>query len=111
MPDDWITALALDGGAVWVGTYAGGVARIATDTRGRDVGRTALAGVHVNPAGLSVHGGRVYAATMEGLYVAEGGVFRLQPDAAPGGDVTAVVHAAGARWVASRNGLGVSTAQ
>jgi ligand-binding sensor domain-containing protein len=107
VPDDWITALAFDGRALWVGTYAGGVARIATDARGRDVGRTALADVHVNPAGLSVHDGGVYAATMEGLYVAADGAFRAEPDAAPGGDITAIVHADGARWVASRNGLGV----
>jgi ligand-binding sensor domain-containing protein len=108
VPDDWITALALDGPAVWVGTYAGGVARITADARGRDVGRTALADVHVNPAGLSVHGGRVYAATMEGLYVRDDGAFRRVADAAPGGDITAVLHADGARWVASRNGLGVT---
>ncbi|MET0551698.1 MAG: two-component regulator propeller domain-containing protein [Vicinamibacteria bacterium] len=108
VPDDWVTALAVDGAALWVGTYAGGVARIATDARGRDVGRTALADVHVNAAGLSVHGGRVYVATMEGLFVGGGGAFQRVADAAPGPDVTAVVYADGARWVASRNGLGTS---
>jgi ligand-binding sensor domain-containing protein len=108
VPDDWITALAVDGGALWVGTYSGGIARIATDGRGRDVGRTALADVHVNPAGLSVHGGRVYAATMEGLFVGAGAAFGRLAGAAPGEDVTAVLHAEGARWVASRHGLGVT---
>jgi hypothetical protein len=108
VPDDWITALAVDGGALWVGTYSGGIARIATDGRGRDVGRTALADVHVNPAGLSVHGGRVYAATMEGLFVGAGAAFGRVAGAAPGEDVTAVLHAEGARWVASRHGLGVT---
>jgi ligand-binding sensor domain-containing protein len=108
LPDDWITALAVDGGVVWAGTYAGGVVRIAEDARGRTLGRTALPEVHVNPAGLSIHGGRVYAATMEGLYVADRGRFRAEPGAAPGGDVTAVLHADGARWVASRHGLGVT---
>lgn len=105
LPDDWVTALATDGGSLWVGTYAGGVARVATDARGRDVGRTVLANVHVNPAGLTVHGSAVYAATMEGLHVGTARGFRRVPDAAPGGDVTAVVLAEGVRWVASRNGL------
>ena len=108
LPDDWVTALAVDGPALWVGTYAGGVARIATDARGRDVARTALPDVHVNPAGLTVHDGRVHAATMEGLFVGAGGPFQRVPGAALGEDVTAVVHADGARWVASRNGLGVT---
>jgi ligand-binding sensor domain-containing protein len=110
LPDDWITALAVDGGVVWAGTYAGGVVRIAEDARGRTSGRTALADVHVNPAGVSVHAGRVYAATMEGLFVAGEATARFEraSGAAPGEDVTAVVHADGARWVASRNGLGVA---
>lgn len=108
LPDDWVTALASDAKGVWVGTYAGGAARVAADARGRIVGTTVLASVHVNPAGLALHDGRVSVATMEGLFVGEGNGFRATPGAAPGGDVTAVVHADGVRWVASRNGLGRS---
>ena len=118
LPDDWVTAIALGGHGLWVGTYAHGVVRL--DAPGRGGGgegggartATAMGLEHVNPGGLGVHEGRLYAATMEGLWsaptgaAASGTAWRLHEDAAPSEDVTAFVSTAAGLLVASRRGLG-----
>jgi ligand-binding sensor domain-containing protein len=95
--DDWVMALAFDGAAVVAGTYHGGVARIEGTTA------TQLGDGWVNPAGLVLDGGRVLAATMDGLVTIGG----AKQTGLPGKDVTAVVRAGGALFVATRRGLAV----
>lgn len=114
LPDDWVTALAVAGSQVFVGTYAHGVVRLG-QAQGRLLGGAALGGQHVNVGGLTVSEGVLFAATMEGLLwrelpgagrpVGETGAWRHVPRAAPGQDVTAVVADQTHVWVASRRGL------
>jgi ligand-binding sensor domain-containing protein len=108
LPDNWVTSILVEGPSVWVGTYAGGVSRLVLGLRTVSTspqGRMA----HVNPAGLAVSDGRLGAATMEGLMDrpldGDDAAWRVDPMAAPGPDVTAVLDDGAARWVASRNGL------
>jgi len=106
LPDDWVTALAVDGGAIYAGTYNAGVVRLTQ----RDGAWTAerLGGGYVNPAGLAIHGGTLFAATMDGLLARPlRGDAPLTPRdrAALGRDVTAVAFSPEGAWVASRRGL------
>ncbi len=113
LKEDYITALALFGGAVYAGTYNSGVTRLVK--KGDSLEATHLGGGWVNFGGLRVHAGKLYACTMTGLRTlplgqACGGggkpcAWRHHRGAAPGRDVTAVVPAAGGLWVASRRGL------
>ncbi|MFO0665047.1 MAG: hypothetical protein U0174_13925 [Polyangiaceae bacterium] len=108
LPDDWVTALAVDGDAVHVGTYNGGVVRFK-----RSAGELTREGAHpslgyVNPAGITVlDGGEIAVATMSGLHVgngAETGTFRKV--ATVGEDVTGVVRGKdGIAWIATRRGV------
>jgi len=111
LKDDWVTALTLHNGAIYVGTYNAGVSRL---TRGADGAWTGahLGGGWVNFAGLRVLGQTLYAACMSGLYrlsleTKDGAATMARvPLAAPGRDVTAVTPAPqGKLWVASRRGL------
>ncbi len=106
LKDDWITSLAVDGATVFVGTYNAGVTRLALEG-GKLVAGEHLAGGYVNPAGLAIAGGRLYAATMDGLLERplQGGAWRTLDRAASGRDVTAVLPAGRDLWVASRRGL------
>jgi ligand-binding sensor domain-containing protein len=106
LDDDWITALAVRGRTVYVGTYNAGVTAITIDVGGFT--REQLGGGYVNFGGLLVQGGTLYAATMNGLLTrpaAGAGAWRAAPRAAPGKDVTALASADGRLWVASRRGL------
>ncbi len=105
--DPWVTSVAFEGPAVWVGTYAGGVSRLTLGARNVVLAEPGAADAHVNPAGLGVFGGRVWAATMSGLLSLRMGdtAWRVEGGAAPGRDVTAVVRDGRAVWVASRDGL------
>jgi ligand-binding sensor domain-containing protein len=105
--DNWVTSIAFEGATVWVGTYAGGVSRLAFGARSAVSAEPWAANAHVNPAGLGVFRGRVWAATMNGLLsLADGDeAWRANDGAAPGRDVTAVVQDARWVWVASRDGL------
>jgi hypothetical protein len=105
LEDDWVTALAVREQSLWVGTYSGGVTRIALATpRGR---ARALGGGNVNPGGLALVGGTLYAATMDGLRARSttSGTWSILRSAMLGVDVTAALPAADGLWVASRRGL------
>jgi ligand-binding sensor domain-containing protein len=110
LPDDWVTALAVDGADVFVGTYSGGVTRLRA--AGGELHATHLAGGYVNPGGLTVLGDRLYAATMAGALVRargdDAGAWATLDAAAPGRDVTAIRAVADAVWFASRRGIGVA---
>ncbi|MDB4998326.1 MAG: hypothetical protein JWM74_5758, partial [Myxococcaceae bacterium] len=103
LADDWVTALAVHGPDVFVGTYSQGVTRI----HGIESAHTTsdhLGGGYVNLGGLALLDGTLTAATMSGLLVRpadRAGEFRGIANATPGRDVTAVVPG----WVATRRGL------
>jgi ligand-binding sensor domain-containing protein len=108
LPDDWVTAVAVQGRTLWVGTYSAGVVRL--ERAGRDLLPTRVGGaLHVNPGGLLLAGGRLWAATMEGLFaapLAAPGEWARRADVPPGTDVTALLpRSAEALWVATRRGL------
>ncbi len=108
--DDWVTALAVRGRDVFVGTYARGVTRLSYGQGGRRVA-SHLGGGYVNPAGLTVARGQLLAATMDGLLVrdlsAADAAWRPLPRVTLGRDVTQVVATGERAWVASRRGLTV----
>lgn len=103
LSDNWVTALLFEGDELHVGTYAGGV-----DTLTRD-GSTwrgeALGGGRVNPGGLSLVDGQLYAATMKGVLVRRGGKWTAAREQGVFEDATAVLEANDGTWVASRRGL------
>jgi ligand-binding sensor domain-containing protein len=110
LEDDWVTALALDGDRdVFVGTYAKGVTRLRF-TGGKPTA-THLGGGYVNPDGLVIEAGKLYAATMDRLLVRakddDGARWAALVQASPGRDVTGVRFAGGRMWTASRRGIGV----
>lgn len=113
LSDDWITALAVTAGRIWVGTYRHGVDRLdrQVDASWR---ATALGGGWINLGGLRLQQGQLLAATMDGLkirpLVAPGAAPReaswtTKANAAPGRDVTATLSGGGRLWVASRRGI------
>lgn len=113
LEDDWITALAIDGANdVFVGTYSKGVTRLRFDAAKKEPTATHLGGGYVNPDGLVIRGGELYAATMEHLLVRsktdDASSWTQKKEGAPGRDVTAVRFVGSARWVASRRGIAVS---
>lgn len=115
LSDDWVTALASDGSDLYVGTYAKGVVRLRWGADGPLRSRpraTLLGGGYVNPAGLLVAGGSIYAATMDGLLTRaradDVAPWRAVHGAAPGRDVTASRVLSGERWTSSRRGIGVT---
>jgi ligand-binding sensor domain-containing protein len=113
LPDDWVTALAVDGVDVYAGTYAKGVVHLRL-REGR-VSTAPLGGGYVNPGGLLLAGGTLYAATMDGLLSRprrdDAAAWAIAPEAAPGRDVTAVLVVGTEKWVTSRRGVGVSPAE
>jgi ligand-binding sensor domain-containing protein len=110
LTDDWVTALAVDGPDVFVGTYSGGVTRLRTGGGGLEW--THLGGGYINPGGLTVLGDRLYAATMDGALVrAKDGdavAWNALDGVAPGRDVTSIRAVEGALWFASRRGIGIA---
>ncbi len=106
LKDDWITSLVVDGANVFVGTYNSGVTRLTLEHGKLEPGEH-LAGGYVNPAGLAIMNGKLYAATMDGLLERPlaGGAWRTLARASSGKDVTAVLPAGRDLWVASRRGL------
>ena len=107
--DNWVTSIAFEAASVWVGTYAGGVSRLTFGPRNAVSAEPWAANAHVNPAGLGVFRGRVWAATMNGLLYRDQadpeGAWRLNQGAAPGRDVTAAAPDGKWLWLASRDGL------
>jgi ligand-binding sensor domain-containing protein len=107
--DDWITSLAVSGPDVYVGTYNGGVTRLVFAGGELTLGEH-LGGGYINPGGLFVDRGVLYAATMDGLLARtlstgtlSTGTWRVLPST--GKDVTGVLAIGGDLWVASRRGL------
>jgi hypothetical protein len=109
LEDDWVTALAVNGRDVLVGTYSKGVTQLRFD--GDRPRATHLGGGYVNADGLALHDGKLYAATMDGLLVRPldpAAKWETLGRAAPGRDVTAVRFTGGETWVASRRGIGIT---
>jgi ligand-binding sensor domain-containing protein len=112
--DDWVTALAVDGRDVYVGTYSKGVTRLRFDGGADGPPEVAhLGGGYVNPDGLVVRRGVLYAATMNHLLsrpadAEPSAAWVAHPEASLGRDVTAVRFAGSAMVVASRRGVAVT---
>ena len=108
LPHRWVTALLADESGTYVGTYQGGVTRLAASGATPIPGTDAL---WLNPHGLERIGTRLYAASMGGGLVAFGpgsGANERPPmrvGPLPSSDVTAVKAFAGALWVGTRSGL------
>jgi ligand-binding sensor domain-containing protein len=103
--DDWVMALATRGGAVWAGTYKGGITRF--DPAGADaVTATRLGDGWINPGGLTWIGDTLHASTMEGARTSDGSsetwtaVREL-----PGKDTTATARVGSTLWISTRRGL------
>ena len=105
LDDDWVTALAVDGDAVYVGTYAHGVTRLSSSA-GR--APTRLGGGYINANGLVVSGGTLHAATMDGLFLRGPDGWVSRPDRTTGRDVTAIANVGDRLWVASRRGIALA---
>ena len=129
--DDWVMALSIAHGSVWVGTYKGGVTRLTRESGMRGDEQTArnqaeagefratvVGDGWINPGGLAWHGDTLYAATMEGLFIGDETGWRQHRGhgknlAAPGRDTTGVIAqpapggpgSAARLWIASRRGL------
>jgi hypothetical protein len=111
LPHPWITALALSGQALYVGTYGGGVARRVAGREG-GAGRfesfVETEGLKINTGCLLEAGGRVFAGT-DGA-----GLLRLSVDrtrfermrlALPSPRVTALLASADALYIGTDEGL------
>lgn len=107
--DDWVTALALAGDTLWVGTYAKGVTRLALG--GADPVATHLGGGYVNAGGIVLRAGTVHVATMEHLLARpaddDTAAWTSLRGAATGRDVTQIAHVGSETWVASRRGVAI----
>lgn len=110
LEDDWVTALAVSGSDLFVGTYSKGVTRLRFAGAKPSVAR--LGGGYVNPDGLAFAGGRLLASTMDGLLSRspsdDAAGWELARGVATGRDVTAARVVGDKLWVASRRGLAVS---
>jgi ligand-binding sensor domain-containing protein len=103
LPDDWVTALASSGDAVYAGTYNSGVVRLEKKRRWQ---ARAMGGGFVNPAGLTVDGDTLYVATMDGLWTSTGGSALTRRDrGALGPDVTGIAVSSRGTYVGSRRGM------
>lgn len=109
LPDDWVTALAVHGDDVFVGTYAGGVAKIviASDDAMTSSVLAVPGGGSINVGGLNVVGAKLYAATMDGLFVRalDGASWKDETRLSLGTDVTATLASPDGLWIASRRGV------
>lgn len=113
LDDDWVTALAVSGSDVFVGTYAKGVVRLRFHGEAKRPASTRLGGGYVNPEGLTLANGHMYAATMDGLLARNAAddrsTWEALHGAATGRDVTAARVIGSSLWVASRRGIAVSS--
>jgi len=119
LPHPWVTALLRDEGALYVGTYGGGITRRlpVTEPRGPRVAFADPAryepfveteGLKINPGCLVRAGGRLYAGTDgRGLYRLSRDGARWEPLAArlPSPRVTALLATEGALFVGTDEGL------
>jgi ligand-binding sensor domain-containing protein len=108
LQDDWVMAIAPHGGAMWIGTYKGGVTRL--DLAAENTYQaTQIGSGWINPGGLAWHGDTLHAATMDGHLSVKGAALAagLTAHAAqpPGRDTTAIASQGNRLWIASRRGL------
>ena len=99
LKDDWVIAMAIQGDALYVGTYNGGVVRFDGTTA------THVADGWVNPGGLAVLGDRLYAATQDGLRTSDDGTHWTDAGTLPGRDPTAIARVDGRLIAGTRRGL------
>jgi ligand-binding sensor domain-containing protein len=103
LPDDWVTALASSGDAIYAGTYNAGVVRL--EKHGHWQAQR-MGGGFVNPAGLGVDGDALYVATMDGLWTStRGSPLARRERGALGPDVTGIAVSSRGTYVASRRGV------
>ncbi len=102
--DDWVTALAPRGAAIWVGAYKAGVTRF--DVSPEVVTATPLGDGWINPGGLAWHGDTLYASTMEGVRTGDGAqAVWASLRGTPGKDTTATAQIGQTIWISTRRGL------
>jgi hypothetical protein len=113
----WVTALALSGDALYVGTYGGGIVRRTAGRRspgepGADVGRyepfPETDGLKIGPGCLASAGSRLFAGTEgRGLWAlsSDGRTFTPLDVALPSPRVTALLPSADALWIGTDEGL------
>jgi len=110
LPHPWVTALALRGDGLYIGTYGGGVTRrvAGAEPKGQFEAFPETEGLKVNAGCLVEAGGRLYMGT-DGQ-----GLFRLSRDGArfeplrlplPSSRVTAILSGPGALYVGTDEGL------
>ncbi|MSP58771.1 MAG: hypothetical protein EXR72_00235 [Myxococcales bacterium] len=109
LPDDFVTAVASDGGTLWVGTFSSGIARFASGAWSISGESDGLPCGWINPGAIASHGGRIWFGTVErGLQSTSGdGRWRVLGvgDGLPSPDVTALAADDGGLWVATRGGI------
>jgi len=111
LPNDWITALApATGGAIWAGTYDGGLARLGATSGRPTIFREAdgLPCGWVNFQALALAGETLWIGSMEGgVVLRHRGRWHQIGTAGglPSADVTAVVPGGGGAWIGTRGGI------
>ena len=110
LPHPWVTALALHGDALYIGTYGGGVARrtAAGTPRGRFEPFPETDGLKVNTGCLVEAGGRLFLGTDgQGLFrlARDGSRFEPLRLALPSPRVTAILAGPGALYLGTDEGL------
>jgi len=107
LKDDWVMAITAAGRSVYVGTYKGGVTKF--NLNRRRLKSVQLGGGWINPGGIRVSNGRVFAATMDGPREFTGLVWRVPVRKTLGTDTTLLLPTTKGLWVASRRGLMLKT--
>jgi ligand-binding sensor domain-containing protein len=105
LPDDWVTALAIEQTTLHVGLYHAGLVSFGWGSGKLVPERADPTLGYVNPGGLRVLAdGRLAVATMEGLRIGTPGAYRTLYT--PERDVTALVPSGPGRyWVGTRAGI------
>ena len=99
LQNDWVTALAVRGTQLFVGTYSGGIVRMDDGTA------TQVSPGWVNPGGLTLVGERLYAATQDGLRATDDGTHWSEVGKLPGKDTTAIARVGSTLVVGTRRGV------
>ena len=105
--DDWVMAIAISGRRAFVGSYKGGVTAFDwTAENPKTLAATRFGDGWINPGGLTIVGGELYAATMDGLrQTGVAGAAWKASLKGPGIDTTATLMTDGSLWVSTRRGL------
>jgi ligand-binding sensor domain-containing protein len=110
LSDNWVTSLLFEGERLHVGTYAGGVDTLTRSSTTQSPSTAtwrgeALGGGRVNPGGLSIVDGELFAATMKGVLVWRGGKWKAASEQGVFEDATVVLGTDAGTWVGSRRGV------